>query len=498
MKQYTAEHDWLTVFQLSSCAPDLNPVEGLWSLLRRGPMADTAFTDSDHLTRTLCRGLRHIQLRPALIEECLAAPACHSLHRPRPEYLSNSLLLSASSRNTRRCPICGTFSMSNIHAVIIHHGNTDAKSTTAPDRFPPHASCFTWHSAPCQGEQPEVHSLRRRADPLFNRRKGSVLAVAAVTAALGLVPVGTAQAAACNWQQTAWELPAGTTKGSLSATDGGRYGVGITATRSTTWPYGYKDKRGTLWDNGKVVLRLPVDGPNVSDVNASGLIVGNTFTNNKSTAVTISRTGTTTTLPSNPAWGGARASVINNAGDIAGTAQVGTKNILVVWPASAPGTYRELPLPASVFLTPRDIDEQGRIIGTNDSGGFVTDLNGVWHTLATKGPNTDVTPWAIRDGRIVGGVINDTSYAAVEWNTQGSVVRTITDGALEGRAIGGNGTVGGIAYVGSTTHPVLWRDGVVSDSLSAVSNLFSIVAISADEKTLIGSDPDQPVQYTCS
>ncbi|MFB7609968.1 transposase [Streptomyces gardneri] len=72
MKRYAAEHDWLTVFQLPSCAPDLNPGEGLWSPLRRGPTANTAFTNPDHLTRTLRRGLRHIQLRPVLIDGCLA------------------------------------------------------------------------------------------------------------------------------------------------------------------------------------------------------------------------------------------------------------------------------------------------------------------------------------------------------------------------------------------------------------------------------------------
>lgn len=43
-------------------APDLNPVEGIWSLLRRGPMANAAFTDPDHLAQTLRHGLRHIQL----------------------------------------------------------------------------------------------------------------------------------------------------------------------------------------------------------------------------------------------------------------------------------------------------------------------------------------------------------------------------------------------------------------------------------------------------
>ncbi|CAM5576111.1 hypothetical protein AB0F92_32500 [Kitasatospora aureofaciens] len=35
-------------------------------------MANTAFTDTDHLTHTLRRGPRHIQLRPTLVEGCLA------------------------------------------------------------------------------------------------------------------------------------------------------------------------------------------------------------------------------------------------------------------------------------------------------------------------------------------------------------------------------------------------------------------------------------------
>ncbi|MGW4893055.1 hypothetical protein ACWEQL_12450 [Kitasatospora sp. NPDC004240] len=322
--------------------------------------------------------------------------------------------------------------------------------------------------------------------------------MAALTATLALVPVGTAQAAACNWQKTAWELPSTTTTGTLYASDGGRYGVGITGTRSTTWPYDVKDRRGTLWDNGKVVLRLPAATPGLSDVNSAGLIVGDDYIGGKFTAVTVSRTGTTTPLPSNPSWGGSAADVINNAGDIAGTASVGTKRILVVWPANAPGTYRELPLPAANTLTATDIDEQGRIVGYTDSGGFVTDLNGQWHTLAAQGTNGKGDPWAIRNGRIVGEVNNNTSYAAAEWNAQGSLVRTIGNGALEATAIGGNGVVGGKRFVGSTLRPVLWRDGVVADSLTAVSDTFAIEAISTDEKTLIGNETSRPAHYTCS
>lgn len=82
MRQYADEHDWLTIVQLPSYAPDLNPAEGVWSLLRRGPMANTAFTDDDHLERTLRRGLRHIQLRPDLIDGCLAGTGLRLTHHP--------------------------------------------------------------------------------------------------------------------------------------------------------------------------------------------------------------------------------------------------------------------------------------------------------------------------------------------------------------------------------------------------------------------------------
>jgi transposase len=62
MREFIDAHDWLTVYQLPPYCPDPNPVEGIWSLLRR-KLANTAFT--------LRRGLREIQYRPQLIEGVL-------------------------------------------------------------------------------------------------------------------------------------------------------------------------------------------------------------------------------------------------------------------------------------------------------------------------------------------------------------------------------------------------------------------------------------------
>jgi transposase len=70
LKRYEAEHDWLTTIRLPPYAPDLNPVEAIWSLVRRAT-ANTAFNAPDDLDRTLRRELRRIQLRPRLIDGCL-------------------------------------------------------------------------------------------------------------------------------------------------------------------------------------------------------------------------------------------------------------------------------------------------------------------------------------------------------------------------------------------------------------------------------------------
>jgi len=63
---------WLRVFQLPSYAPDLNPVEGIWSSLKRGPLANVAFTSFAHLLQVIRYGLRKIQYQPGLIDGCLA------------------------------------------------------------------------------------------------------------------------------------------------------------------------------------------------------------------------------------------------------------------------------------------------------------------------------------------------------------------------------------------------------------------------------------------
>lgn len=77
MRAWAGAQPWLRVFQLPSYAPDLNPVECVWSSLKRGPLANVAFTGPAHLLKTLRTGLNKIKCRPGLINGCLAETGLH-------------------------------------------------------------------------------------------------------------------------------------------------------------------------------------------------------------------------------------------------------------------------------------------------------------------------------------------------------------------------------------------------------------------------------------
>jgi transposase len=53
------------VFWLPAYAPDLNPVEGMWSALKRGVLANLAVASFGHLVQVIRRGLKKIQYQPA-------------------------------------------------------------------------------------------------------------------------------------------------------------------------------------------------------------------------------------------------------------------------------------------------------------------------------------------------------------------------------------------------------------------------------------------------
>ncbi|MFI8347661.1 transposase [Streptomyces sp. NPDC085596] len=66
-----ANAEWLTVFQLPTYAPELNPTEGIWSLVKRD-IGNLAAADLGQITRTVKRRLKQIQYRPQVVDGCLA------------------------------------------------------------------------------------------------------------------------------------------------------------------------------------------------------------------------------------------------------------------------------------------------------------------------------------------------------------------------------------------------------------------------------------------
>jgi transposase len=69
----TAQTGWLQVVELPGYAPDLNPVEPMWSALKGKDLANYAATDLADLWRAARRGLGRIRRNPALLWSFLAA-----------------------------------------------------------------------------------------------------------------------------------------------------------------------------------------------------------------------------------------------------------------------------------------------------------------------------------------------------------------------------------------------------------------------------------------
>jgi DDE superfamily endonuclease len=71
MRELIAARDWLTVFQLPPYASELNPVEPVWSNLKRS-LANLTKHNIDQLTALVKTRLRRMQDRPGLLEGFLA------------------------------------------------------------------------------------------------------------------------------------------------------------------------------------------------------------------------------------------------------------------------------------------------------------------------------------------------------------------------------------------------------------------------------------------
>jgi len=67
MAELIAARDWLTVYRLPPYAPELNPVEPMWSHLKRS-LANLAKRNLSQLTALVKTRLKKIQYRPGLLD----------------------------------------------------------------------------------------------------------------------------------------------------------------------------------------------------------------------------------------------------------------------------------------------------------------------------------------------------------------------------------------------------------------------------------------------
>ncbi|MCW2931736.1 MAG: hypothetical protein JWM19_2698 [Actinomycetia bacterium] len=120
MRKLVAARDWLTVFQLPAYASELNPVESVWSHLKRS-LACLAKRDIAQLTALVKTRLRRMQYQAGFIEGFLAGtrldltPLCN-LTRARigslpAAYGADLLALVSAEGDLRTKPILVAYSL---------------------------------------------------------------------------------------------------------------------------------------------------------------------------------------------------------------------------------------------------------------------------------------------------------------------------------------------------------------------------------------------------
>jgi len=62
--------------QLPGYAPELNPQEGVWNLLKRVELKNVCCLDSDHLQREVRRAKERLRHRKSVLSQCFAHAGC--------------------------------------------------------------------------------------------------------------------------------------------------------------------------------------------------------------------------------------------------------------------------------------------------------------------------------------------------------------------------------------------------------------------------------------
>ncbi|MBE1493225.1 hypothetical protein H4696_000325 [Amycolatopsis lexingtonensis] len=293
--------------------------------------------------------------------------------------------------------------------------------------------------------------------------KRTLTSVALLAAAClpGLPP---AAAAGCTWAMTPLALPAPYTSSDVFAAAEGGWFLGqarsATATPTVRW-------HGGQLENIDSSSRLV----EARDINSAGDVVGDGGTGDWWAAKpVVYRGGQYVNLPMPQGFRSAKATHINNAGDVVGVAygDFGGDVHPVLWAAARPGTAEVLnPDPQHLYDTyPVDVDEQGRVLLYTDVGErsgevFIRAADGGYRQLPPLYPGGSVLLEAFHGGRIAASVVTpELTMVAVEADLDGHVVHTTTE-AADTLFVDAGTTMAGVAHTFDPGHYELrvWENG---------------------------------------
>lgn len=308
-------------------------------------------------------------------------------------------------------------------------------------------------------------------------RMKSAVFTAALCASLALAVPATATAAVpCTWVASDLPLPSGATGGALRAAGPDGYLTGQVIKAGKVVPVVWHNRQPAELPPAPNGASVVLTGINGSGVAAGYYGSGGSFRYSD---------GGYRNLPS-PSGRTGYAVAINASGDIAGRLSGNGGDETIIWPASAPDTYRIIP--------------GGKPMGIDDAGRVVTEPGVIWSPdgssvkLDSQGGKY-VTVGKYQGGRIVGRFGND--EVVIEWDLTGKIVRQTPANVVMG--INSNGLMAAWYFKDNTTNTLTaWRNG---SYLGEIGPSLRVDAVTEDDQ-LAGShgpaSPWVPATWSCA
>jgi len=159
MAELAAARDWLTIYQLPPYAHELNPVEPVWSHLKRS-LANMAKRNISELTALVKTRLRRMQYRPALLEGFLASTPRRCSNTARTGASNTSRAKTRSRRSPKPKPTCTPNCAPNCAPMPMapRSGSSRNTSDTTSSKRLSHAT--SGHSATPRQDPPPVRQTQ--------------------------------------------------------------------------------------------------------------------------------------------------------------------------------------------------------------------------------------------------------------------------------------------------------------------------------------------------